>query len=70
MLSFLLNLKTSRKLAAAFLLMILVSLAASAVIWRNLATLAQNNQWTVHTYQVMDPRLQGSSARGCGSLCI
>jgi methyl-accepting chemotaxis protein len=54
MLSFLMNLKTSRKLGVAFLLMIVVSLAASGMIWRNLATLAQNNQWTVHTYQVMD----------------
>jgi methyl-accepting chemotaxis protein len=54
MLWFLMNLKTSRKIGAAFLLMIMVSLGASAMIWSNLTTLSQNNGWTVHTYQVMD----------------
>ncbi|MGJ5239935.1 CHASE3 domain-containing protein, partial [Bradyrhizobium oligotrophicum] len=32
----------------------IVSLVASVVTWQNLSTLAQNNQWTVHTYQVME----------------
>ncbi|MFC5322686.1 methyl-accepting chemotaxis protein [Bradyrhizobium oligotrophicum] len=31
-----------------------VSAIASVVTWQNLSTLAQNNGWTVHTYQVMD----------------
>ncbi|MGJ4998775.1 methyl-accepting chemotaxis protein [Bradyrhizobium sp. HKCCYLS3077] len=48
------NLKTSRKIGAAFLLTIIVSLVANVVTWQNLGTLAQNNQWTVHTYQVID----------------
>ncbi|WP_456716941.1 CHASE3 domain-containing protein [Bradyrhizobium sp. USDA 4353] len=48
------NMKTSRKLGAGFLLTIIVSVVASFITWQNLSTLAQNNGWTVHTYQVID----------------
>ncbi|WP_257169324.1 methyl-accepting chemotaxis protein [Bradyrhizobium sp. SRS-191] len=48
------NMKTSRKLAAGFLMTIIVSVVASLITWQNLSTLAQNNGWTVHTYQVID----------------
>ncbi|WP_257167473.1 methyl-accepting chemotaxis protein [Bradyrhizobium sp. SRS-191] len=48
------NLKTSRKIGGAFLLTIIVSLVASIITWQNLVTLAQNNQWTIHTYKVID----------------
>jgi methyl-accepting chemotaxis protein len=51
---FLMNLKTSRKIGGAFLLTMIVSVVASLVTWQNLSTLAQNNSWTVHTYQVID----------------
>ncbi|MGY3453697.1 methyl-accepting chemotaxis protein [Bradyrhizobium sp. USDA 4353] len=54
MLSVLMNMKTSRKLAAGFLMTIIVSVVASLITWQNLSTLAQNNGWTVHTYQVID----------------
>ncbi|CCD88453.1 putative methyl-accepting chemotaxis protein; signal peptide [Bradyrhizobium sp. ORS 285] len=33
---------------------IIVSVVASLITWQNLSTLAQNNGWTVHTYQVID----------------
>ncbi|CCD97186.1 putative methyl-accepting chemotaxis protein; signal peptide [Bradyrhizobium sp. ORS 375] len=48
------NMKTSRKLGAGFLLTIVVSVIASFITWQDLSTLAQNNGWTVHTYQVID----------------
>ncbi|MGY3449846.1 methyl-accepting chemotaxis protein [Bradyrhizobium sp. USDA 4353] len=54
MISSLMNMKTSRKLGAGFLLTIIVSVVASFITWQNLSTLAQNNGWTVHTYQVID----------------
>ncbi|MCP9626676.1 CHASE3 domain-containing protein [Rhodopseudomonas palustris] len=54
MLSSLLNLKTSYKLAGILSLIALVSIAAYGLIARNLATLAQNNDMTTHTYKVMD----------------
>lgn len=49
----LMNMRTSRKLAAAFLLVIAVAFATSALTWRNLSTLEQNNQWTEHTHKVI-----------------
>jgi methyl-accepting chemotaxis protein len=54
MLTFLMNMKTSRKIGAAFLMTMVVSIIASVITWQNLTTLAQNNSWTVHTYQVME----------------
>ncbi|WP_420132467.1 methyl-accepting chemotaxis protein [Rhodopseudomonas sp.] len=54
MLSSLLNLKTSYKLAGILSLIALVSLVAYGLIARNLAILAQNNNMTTHTYKVMD----------------
>ncbi|MCD0419740.1 CHASE3 domain-containing protein [Rubrivivax sp. JA1024] len=54
MLSSLLNLKTSYKLAGIFFLIAFVSLAANGLIVRNLATLAYNNEMTTHTYKVVD----------------
>lgn len=53
MLESLMNMRTSRKLATAFLLVIAVAFATSALTWRNLSTLEQNNQWTDHTHKVM-----------------
>lgn len=53
MLESLMNMRTSRKLGAAFLLVIVVAFAASALTWRNLSTLEQNNQWTDHTHKVI-----------------
>ncbi|WP_082363863.1 CHASE3 domain-containing protein [Rhodopseudomonas sp. AAP120] len=54
MLSSLLNLKTSYKLAGILSLIALVSIAAYGLIARNLAILAQNNDMTTHTYKVME----------------
>lgn len=54
MLSSLLNLKTSYKLAGILSLIALVSLVAYGLIARNLTILAQNNNMTTHTYKVMD----------------
>ncbi|MFC0242750.1 methyl-accepting chemotaxis protein [Rhodopseudomonas telluris] len=54
MFSSLLNLKTSYKLAGILSLIALISIAANALIARNLAVLAQNNDMTTHTYKVMD----------------
>lgn len=53
MLESLMNMRTSRKLGAAFLLVIVVAFATSALTWRNLSTLEQNNQWTDHTHKVI-----------------
>lgn len=53
MLKSLMNIRTSRKLATAFLLVIAVAFATSALTWRNLSTLEQNNQWTEHTHKVI-----------------
>lgn len=53
MLESLMNMRTSRKLATAFLLVIAVAFATSALTWRNLSTLEQNNQWTEHTHKVI-----------------
>nr|WP_246752429.1 CHASE3 domain-containing protein [Bradyrhizobium diazoefficiens] len=47
------NMRTSRKLGTAFLLVIAVAFATSALTWRNLSTLEQNNQWTDHTHKVI-----------------
>ncbi|MFZ5738058.1 methyl-accepting chemotaxis protein [Rhodopseudomonas thermotolerans] len=52
--SSLLNLRTSYKLAGIFFLIAFVSIAANALIARNLAILARNNDMTTHTYQVME----------------
>lgn len=48
------NMKTSHKLFGAFMLLTLVAIASDAIIWRNLLTLEQNNERTIHTYQVTD----------------
>lgn len=53
MLESLMNMRTSRKLATAFLLVIAVAFATSALTWRNLSALEQNNQWTDHTHKVI-----------------
>ncbi|QQN67215.1 CHASE3 domain-containing protein [Bradyrhizobium diazoefficiens] len=53
MLESLMNMRTSRKLGTAFLLVIAVAFATSALTWRNLSTLEQNNQWTDHTHKVI-----------------
>lgn len=53
MLASLMNMRTSRKLTTAFLLVIAVAFATSALTWRNLSTLEQNNQWTDHTHKVI-----------------
>lgn len=53
MLESLMNMRTSRKLATAFLLVMVVAFATSALTWRNLSTLEQNNQWTDHTHKVI-----------------
>lgn len=53
MLESLMNMRTSRKLGTAFLLVIVVAFATSTLTWRNLSTLEQNNQWTDHTHKVI-----------------
>lgn len=53
MLKSLMNMRTSRKLGTAFLLVIAVAFVTSALTWRNLSALEQNNQWTDHTYKVI-----------------
>lgn len=53
MLESLMNMRTSRKLATAFLLVIAVAFATSALTWRNLSALEQNNEWTDHTHKVI-----------------
>ncbi len=50
----LMNLKTSYKLFAALALLTLIAIGSDAIIWRNMSVLEQNNDWTIHTYQVMD----------------
>ncbi len=47
------NLKIAQKLALAFLLLIVISVAVSALTWRNMSVLERTNRWTVHTYQVL-----------------
>lgn len=53
MLKSLMDIRTSRKLGTTFLLVIAVAFATSALTWRNLSALEQNNQWTDHTYKVI-----------------
>lgn len=53
MLESLMNMRTSRKLGTAFLLVIAVAFATSALTWRNLSALEQNNEWTDHTHKVI-----------------
>ena len=47
------NLKIAQKLALAFLLLVVVSVAVSAVTWRNMSVLERTTAWTIHTYKVI-----------------
>ncbi len=47
------NLRIAQKLALAFLLLVVISVAVSGLTWRNMSVLERTNGWTVHTYQVL-----------------
>ncbi|TWB40524.1 methyl-accepting chemotaxis protein [Nitrospirillum pindoramense] len=52
--SFLSSMKVGRKLAAAFALIVAVTLIASGINYRALSTIQDTTRWTDHTYKVLE----------------
>ncbi|MBB6254294.1 methyl-accepting chemotaxis protein [Nitrospirillum iridis] len=53
MLNFLSSMRVGRKLAAAFTIIVAVTLIASVINYRALSTIRQTTGWTEHTYKVL-----------------
>ncbi|ASG20434.1 methyl-accepting chemotaxis protein [Nitrospirillum viridazoti] len=54
MMNFLSSMKVGRKLAAAFTIIVAITLIASGINYRALSTIRDTTQWTDHTYKVLE----------------